>query len=239
MFKLTLNERNGCPGPTRTGIRHSFKGSRIGQLYYRAIKIISFYILRISNIQANTFCISCKNSTVNTDNQTSSPLQSVGANHEFRYKVVGPDGDAPSTHRLKADCSTNHELWSRLKIIIFSKNNINFFQLTSFIIPRFLQFGKPKSHLTTRNQTSFGGSMLLLKSRSDGKSAQLPLAHCLSNDFADFSAVASESFVSVEVFRHAITTECDFAIFKLVGLLWVSTPLLLLLLTPTCNSPAS
>ena len=37
----------------------------------------------------------------------------------------------------------------------FSKNNINFFQLTSFIIPQFLQFGKPKSHLTTRNQTSF------------------------------------------------------------------------------------
>ena len=78
--------------------------------------------------------------------------------------------------------------------------------------------------------------MLLLESKSDGKSAQLPLAHYLSNDCADFSAVASESFVSVEVFRHAITTECDFAIFKLVGLLWVSTPLLLLLPTPTCNS---
>ena len=85
----------------------------------------------------------------------------------------------------KVCCSTN---WATIsfKIIIFSKNNINFFQLTSFIIPRFLQFGKPKSHLTTRNQTSFGGSMLLLESRSDGKSAQLPLAHCLSNDFADF-----------------------------------------------------
>ena len=74
MFKLTLNERNGCPGPTRTGIRHSFKGSRIDQLYYRAIKIISFYILHISNIQANTVYIPLRNSTVNRDNQTSSPL---------------------------------------------------------------------------------------------------------------------------------------------------------------------